>query len=124
MKSANDFLNIHHIKPTDLWFLKSLVKSPNLKYLTCFSNALQYVFSFLSICPNQNHPSNPDYSPTFSTNFYKLPKPDYCNLFQLEILIDFTANKTELSTLLGLSLIASCLTLIVSYLFMFFFCNL
>lgn len=104
VNTAKDFLESIISSPQNFdWILKSLVKSPNLKYLTGFSNALQDAFSFL-ICPNQNHLSNSDYSPTVSTKFFKLPKPDDCNLFQLRILMGFMASKSELSTSLSLSL--------------------
>lgn len=115
VKTANDCSESIISSPQSFgWLLTPLVKSLNLKYSNCFSIALQYTFSFLIVCQNQNHLPSPDCSPTFSTKFYKLPKPDYYNLLQLEIPIGFMASNTDLSISLGL--IALCFTLIVSFL--------
>lgn len=71
--------------------------------------------------PDQNRLSNPDYGPTCSTKFIKDPNRVTVISSNWQFLWGYTASKTKLSALFGLSLIASCLMLIVSKVLTLFF---
>lgn len=73
VKTANSFLESIISSPQNSdWFLKCLGQIFQLEISNLLLKCSPICLSF-SICPNQNHLSNSNYSPTFSTKFIKYP---------------------------------------------------